>query len=806
MKISLNWVSDFVDLSGVSAEKVSDLLSLHTAEVEGIEIYGDGIKDVVVGHVIACGQHPDADKLSLTEVDFGGEETVAVVCGAPNVRKGLKIAFAPVGSRLPGDLKIKKAKLRGQVSCGMICSERELEMSEEHDGIMELPDDAPIGAVLIDYLQLKDSILELDNKSLTHRPDLWGHYGFARELAALLGRSLKPLQTEVAWPKNPGDWNVVRTDAEGCSVYGALEIDLGSVPKVSNALISRRLLAVDQRLVNDVVDLSNYVMLEIGQPTHAFDAATISGKKIEVRAANSGESLVTLDGEEHSLISEDLVIADEQRVLALAGVMGGQATEVTQSTTRIVLEAAAFHPTRVRRTAHRLGLRSEASSRFEKSLDPAYAAEAMARFCHLLLQDRPNAKILHAPIVDAEAAAEGIKLPWNPAHTSKLLGIPLHASEMVSMLEAIGFDLEPDGKDFLVSVPSWRATKDVTSEIDLVEEVGRMFGYDRIEPAALTAPIEVPAQQPQRLLARALAQRLVLAHGAHETQCYSFMDSAWAGRLGLKETDFERIDNPVLAEVHLIRRDPIPSLLEQAAGNLNEVSRGRLCEVAKGYEPQPGMEPKERRWLGLVEWGEKTLPKQGQESLFGRVRGLAKDLLHSVGITEDQIQVKPQDSSVQAPDWAHPVQTLHWWIGGVQIGWTSRVHPQLLKDLNYGAHDCAMMLLDLQALSACAEERHPRFVAPSRFPGIKVDVALALPTEKLYAEVELALRKAGGKLLDSLALFDVYTGEGMAEGQRSLAFHCVLRAADRTLGEKEEQKFLRKVEHAAAELGGNLRS
>lgn len=688
----------------------------------------------------------------------------------------------------------------------MICSERELEMSEEHDGIMELPEDAPVGVPLIDYLELKDHILELDNKSLTHRPDLWGHYGFARELSALLQRPLKPLAIEVAWPQAAGEWKIQRTDQEGCSVYSALEIDLGSAPRSSSAKISRRLLAVDQRLVNDVVDLSNYVMLEIGQPTHAFDAATLSGKTIEVREAKQGERIVTLDGEERELIQEDLVIADDKQAIALAGVMGGQATEVSATTQRILLESAAFHPTRVRRTAHRLALRSEASSRFEKTLDPAYSEEASARFCHLLLKNRPEAKILHAPTICAAPLAEVIRLPLDPVKTSKLLGIPLSGEDMVSMLEAIGFAFEKQGENYLVTVPSWRSTKDVTLPIDLVEEVGRMFGYDRIVPAALDAPIEIPTQQPQRLLARKLVNRLVLAHQAHETQSYSFMDCAWAERLGRQPSDFERLDNPVLAEVSLIRRDPVPSLLEQAAGNLNEFSQGRLCEVAKGYEPQPNDAPRERRWIGVVEWGDKGLPKQGQDSLFARMRGVGEDLMRSIGVSPGQLNIRPQSAELTAPDWAHPVQTLHWFLGDQLIGWSARVHPQLRGVLDFGAHDCAILLLDLEALSGVSEDRHPSFEAPSRFPGIKVDVALALPEEKSYADVELALKKAGGKLLDSLELFDVYTGEGMAVGQRSLAFRCVLRAADRTLSEKEEQKFLRKVEYVATELGGNLRS
>lgn len=806
MKISLNWVSDFVDLSDVSATKVADLLSLHTAEVEGVEVYGEAISDVVVGHVVACGQHPDADKLSVTEVDFGSGENVPVVCGASNVREGLKIAFAPVGSKLPGDLKIKKAKLRGQVSQGMICSERELELSDEHAGILELPEDAPIGTRLVDYLGVTDHVLELDNKSLTHRPDLWGHYGFARELAALLDRPLKPLPVDVSWPTEASPWTIHREDQHGCAQYGAVEIDLGGTPGVVSETIRQRLTAVGQRTVNDIVDLSNYVMLETGQPTHAFDAATLQGQEIRVRAATEGETLRTLDDTERALITEDLVIADGAQGVALAGVMGGLATEVTENTERILLESAAFYPTRVRRTAHRLALRSEASSRFEKSLDPAYAEEAMARFCHLLLQMRPEAKVLSAPVVDGTVEDPGIVLPFDRARTASLLGIALDEAEVVRLFTAMGFTMEGQNGSFQVTVPSWRATKDVTLAIDLVEEVGRMHGYDRIEAAPLVAPIEVPVQQPQRLLARKLTGRLVQAFGCHETQAYSFLERDWAERLGRPLTDFARLGNPVLAEQDLMRRDPVPSLLEQAAQNLNEMSAGSLCEVAKGYEPQDSGEALERRWLGVVQWGPQDGPKEGQDSLFGVMRSMLEDLLLGLGLEPKKLQMRAQAEGMDLPDWAHPVQTLHWSYGDQVLGWTCRAQPTILKSLDFDGHDAAVLLLDLEALSATMSQAEFRFQAPARFPGIKVDVALALPEAKKYDEVEAGLRKAGGKLLDSLELFDIYTGPGLEEGQRSLAFRCVLRAADRTLSDKEEQKFLRKVEHLASEFGGNLRS
>lgn len=806
MKISLNWVSDFVDLSDVSASKVADLLSLHTAEVEGIEVYGEAIADVVVGKVVACGQHPDADKLSVTEVDFGDGENVPVVCGASNVRKGLKIAFAPVGAKLPGDLKIKKAKLRGQVSQGMICSERELEMSDEHAGILELPEDAPIGTPLVAYLGITDHVLELDNKSLTHRPDLWGHYGFARELAALLDRPLKPLPVEVAWPQEPSPWTITREDESGCPQYGAVEIDLGGSPGIASDRIRQRLAAVGQRSVNDIVDLSNYVMLETGQPTHAFDAATLSGQAIVVRGAQEGETLVTLDDQERKLVPEDLVIADPSGGVALAGVMGGAATEVTESTDRILLESAAFHPTRVRRTAHRLALRSEASSRFEKSLDPAYAAEATARFCHLLLQMRPDARILSAPVVEGQVIDPGIELPLDLERCSTLLGIALEEAEVRRILTTMGFTMEGEGGRFQVKVPSWRSTKDVTLPIDLVEEVGRMHGYDRIEAAPLVAPIAVPQQQPQRLLARRLTKRLVDAFGSHETQSYSFLDRSWAERLGIPLESFSRLGNPVLAEQDLMRRDPIPSLLEQAAQNLHEAPEGSLCEVAKGYEPQASGEARERRWLGVVAWGSQDGPKEGQESLFGLMRSMVEDLLRGLGLDPKHLEVQVPGEGLELPSWAHPVQTLHWSQAGRSLGWSGRAQPGVLRSLDFDDSDAALLLLDLEALSDVLEQAEFRFQAPARFPGIKVDVALALPVSRTYAEVEAGLRKVGGKLLDSADLFDIYTGPGLEEGQRSLAFRCVLRAADRTLSDKEEQKFLRKVERLASEFGGNLRS
>lgn len=802
MLISLNWLNDYVDLSDQSPERIAELLSLHTAEVEGILEVGASIADVVVGEVLMREQHPDADKLSVTEVAYGADEAVGVVCGAPNVRAGLKVAFAPVGSRLPGDLKIKKAKLRGVVSCGMICSERELEMSDEHGGILELPDDAPVGTPLVDYLGMRDHVLELDNKSLTHRPDLWGHYGFARELAAILGRELKPLEladvAREAAPEQPGDGLAIRIeDPESCRFYAGLEVQLAGAPGPSPAWMQQRLRAVGQRPIDLLVDLTNYLLLETGQPTHAFDRDRVRGDWIRVRRAEAGETLVTLDEQERALIPEDLLIADAEGGVALAGVMGGANSEVSAETRTILLEAAHFAPTRVRRTAHRLSLRTEASSRFEKTLDPLGAWQAVQRFVALLQDLRPDAQVVGAARFAGSSDPDQVTLELDPVRCATLLGLPLEPAEVADILTRLGFGVTSAGDLLQVEVPSWRSSKDVRKPIDLVEEVGRLAGYHRIEARPLDAPIEALPADPMRQLSRQLGARLMGAHQAYESQGYTFLHADWAERLGQPRESFVLVDNPVQDQVDLVRQDPVPSLLEQTAGNWRSHAQGALFEIGKGYLPADRL-PAQSRWLSVVLWQREQATEHGPGSLFGRARSLAEDLLRSAGA-----ELPLQPVAEQLPGWAHPARALASAQGEILV---SGVHPRVRAALDLDEALLAVVRIDLEALLA-AQDRSARFHAPTRFPAVKCDVALALPAELPYAEVEAALRQAGGKILGELELFDVYEEGVLAEqGQKSLAFHATLRASDRTLTEKDEQKFLRKIGEAAERLGGALRS
>lgn len=803
MKISLNWIGDFVNLDGVSAEEVAELLSMHTAEVEAVEVFGQAIADVVIGEVVSCEQHPDADKLLVTQVAYGAEESAQVVCGATNVRTGLKVAFAPIGSMLPGDFKIKKAKLRGVLSLGMICSERELELSDAHAGIMELNDDVPIGGRLVDCLGLLDHVLELDNKSLTHRPDLWGHYGFAREIAALLGRELKPLPVLAEWPDVGSATTIEVADTASCPLYLGLEIDLGGVPRDASAHLRRRLLAVGQRPVNDVVDLTNYVLQEIGQPTHAFDRDQLAGDEIFVRSAGEDESLRTIDDELRKLCDQDLVIADANRVIAVAGVMGGADSEVGAQTNSILLESASFDPVRVRRSSSRLGLRTEASARFEKSLDPALAEQALRRFALLLSAERPEAKVLSAPARAGEAAAPGIELELDTVRAAKLLSLELSAEEMRDSLQSIGFGCTLEGSKLMATVPSWRATKDVTSAIDLVEEVGRLAGYHLVEATPLNWPVVAPWQDPARKLCRRLEDRVAGAWNGQQTESYSFLDHAWLRRLGLDEGAMLQLTNPVQDGVDLVRTDPIPGLLEQARLNVRERAQGLVFETSKGYFPSAESEPVERHWFAALAWCESGLDADGPGSLFGKGRSLVEDLLDLCSIIPRAAH--PGDST---SSWAHPHRVLGFEHGGRQLGLCAQIDPRIVNDCGIDNRDFVAVLLDIQTLVAVQEEDGGRsqFVVPAKMPAIKVDIALALPASVSFLEAETAIRKCGGKILEKLELFDIFSGGSLEKGFRSLAFHAVLRADNRTLCDQDERKFLKKVSGVAEQMGGNLRS
>jgi phenylalanyl-tRNA synthetase beta chain len=579
MKISTRWLARHVDLAGLSAQELAADLTIHTAEVEGLERFAPWLADVVVGHVVERAKHPDADKLSVCKVDAGTGELVQIVCGAPNVAAGQRVAVALPGTSLPGDLKIKKSKIRGVESLGMICSERELQLSDEHQGIWTLPGEPPIGTSVASALGVDDWVIEIDNKSLTHRPDLWGHRGIAREVAAIRGRALRPL--DLAWPATEsGAPYPVAVESAGCSRYVGLPID-GVQNGPSPAWLRFLLLAVGQRPIDLLVDLSNFVMLDLAQPNHLFDRARLAAAGIRVRDARPGERTRTLDGVERELTQEDVLITSGDEVVALGGVMGGEASKVTAETRALLLEAASFHPTTIRRTATRLGLRTDASARFEKSLDPTLPAKAAAHLVNLLRALQPGIT-LPQPAGDAGKWTDPARtVRLRPQRVRDVLGAPLDDGEIARILRALELGVDTSsGSTWSVAVPSARATKDLSIEEDLIEEVGRMHGYGNVASRQLVAPLEPAPFDERRALVRALQDRLAGAARFHEGMTYSFLDAALVERLGLADEPHVRVVNPQIEGLDRVRRSVLPSLIGMAASNIHSLPRGYLSCIS----------------------------------------------------------------------------------------------------------------------------------------------------------------------------------------------------------------------------------
>jgi phenylalanyl-tRNA synthetase beta chain len=811
VKVSVRWLARHVDLAGLSAREIAEGLTLSTAEVEAVERFLPHLSEVVVGHVVERARHPDADKLSVCQVDVGGPEILGIVCGASNVAAGQKVAVARVGTRLPGDLVLKKAKIRGVESQGMICSERELGLGDEHSGIWVLPEDAPVGKPVAESLGMDDWTIEIDNKSLTHRPDLWGHRGMAGEVAAIFKRQLLPL--DLTLPRTGGGAPFpVRIETPACPRYVALAIDNVRARRSPDRLRAL-LLAVGQRPIDLLVDLSNFVMLDLGQPNHLFDRARLSPEGIVVRTARAGETMRTLDGADRPLAAEDVLICSGPEPVALAGVMGGEGSKVGPETTALLLEVATFHPATVRRTAQRLGLRTDASARFEKSLDPTLPMRAAAHLVRQLLEIDPGI-VLPAPPTDAgEWKDPSRKIRLRGARVRKLLGADIPNAEIEDVLVRLGFGVEAAGEEMDVSVPSARATKDVTIEQDLVEEVGRIHRYGRIPERRMQAELAPPARDEswqRRAIVRAIQDRLSGAARFHETLSYSFLPDAIGEWLGMEAWPHVRVVNPVDAGAARVRRTVLPSLLATVQENRRRSEDVRIYEVGKGYQPErtnPRGEPAEVHEVALL-WAAPPLAADARfdAGTLPRLQGVVQDLVLATG------RDLPAWRSVAAdavPAWAHPGRCLAAYAAGVvePLATLATLEPGLARKLGLAgelASDVAACELSIDRLLA-APERGARFRPIPKYPTVKVDVAAAVPDAVEHAALAAVLEKAGKGLVAGLELFDLYRGESLGAGRKSLAFHATLLAEGRTLGEEDVRKFLERAERGIAELGGELR-
>ncbi|MDP6980994.1 MAG: phenylalanine--tRNA ligase subunit beta [Myxococcota bacterium] len=806
MLISMRWLERHVDLSGIDPETLANDLTLSTAEVEGIEPFAPHLSRVVVGHVVEREAHPDADKLSACKVDVGSGELLSIVCGAPNVAAGQKVAAATVGTVLPGDFKIKKSKIRGVASFGMICSVRELELGDEHDGIWVLPDEAPVGKPVAEALGLQDWVIEIDNKSLTHRPDLWGHRGIANEVAAIYRRELKPL--DLSWPAlGNGEPCGLSVESEACSRYLGLAID-NARPLPSPDWLKYLLLAVDQRPIDQIVDLSNFVMLDLGQPNHTFDASQLAEGGIVVRDARAGETITTLDGEERELEPSDLLICSGDEPVALAGIMGGEASKVGDDTSRLLLEVATFQPTVIRRTSSRLGLRTDSSSRFEKTLDPNLPEKAARHFARLLQELQPDVQF-PAPLADAgDWSDPALTIRLRPDRVRTALGKDIPNDEFEDILVRLGFGVTREGDGFNVAVPSGRATKDITIEQDLIEEIGRIYRYGNIPERPLVAEITPPIRDERRLMVRAIQDRLSGGGRLHEVMSYSFVPDSMVARLGEDELPHVRIVNPIDQAEARMRRSILPSLLVILENNRRQRDEVRLFEIGKGYHPEHANERGEPREVHRVALAI-AAPPPGKKSAFddhafAKLQGVIVDLIDRLGL--EPATFAPAETT---PAWAHPARALEASLEGA-AGSTivlANLEPGMARELGLSgdlASDVAVAEVSIDHLLE-AKPRGSNYRAIPRFPAVKVDVAVDLPLQTHAAELVAVIEKAGKGQVVRSELFDVYTGDNVDAGRKSLAYHVHLQSETKTLSDKDQARFLKRFEQGLDAIDGRLR-
>ncbi len=801
MKVSYNWLKQYVDLEGITPEELAEKLTRSGVEVESIESRNKGVSQVVIGHVVEREKHPDADKLNVCQVDVGQAERLQIVCGAPNVAAGQKVVVSVVGAELPGGLKIKKAKLRGVESQGMICSAKELGINDkllpksQQEGIMVLPEETEVGQDALVYLGLDDYILEL---GLTpNRSDCLSMLGVAYEVGAILNRQVQLPEVSVSEQGDSIEGKVqVEIEApEHCTQYSARLISgvqLGASP----IWMQSRLMAAGVRPINNIVDITNYVMLEQGQPLHAFDYDQVQDGKVIVRLAGDGEKIVTLDESERSLDQEMLLIADPVKPIGIAGVMGGANSEVSEQTTTILLESAHFAGISIRRTAKKLGLRSEASLRFEKEVDPEAVLRALDRAAQLMVEVAGGtvAKGIAASVVK-EPVRQHVKLRLS--RVNDLLGTTLQVEEVESILRRLQFQYSQEEVAFHVEVPTRR--QDITREVDLIEEVARLHGYDHI-PTSLP---EVPTtqggltsyQQFQRDI-----RNLLTGAGLFEVSTYSFTNEQIMYDFAplYQETKGIPLAMPMSEERSHLRVNLLPHLLETAAYNRNrqnlDLAVFEMGRVFISEEEQLSMLPQEKLGLaGLLtgswsgeHWSTAVAPVD-----FYVAKGMVELLLENMGIS--QVSYKASESIRGM----HPGRTAELWIQGECIGYLGQVHPQLQK--KYDVEETYVFQLDLEKLFSYVE-RMSQYKALPKYPASTRDLSIVVDQQVSAAALQQVIEEKAGNLLERVELFDVYTGDKIGEGKKSMAFSLIYRNPEATLTDAEVNEAHDRVVKGLAEL------
>ncbi len=802
MIISLNWLKEYVDFS-VSPEELADRLTMSGLEVESIEYVGKALESIVVAEILDMGKHPDADKLSLCRVT-DGEAEYPIVCGASNMKAGDKVALArtgtvlPPGPKFPEGLTIKKAKIRGQVSEGMLCAENELGLGIESDGIMILRPGAVPGTRLIDELGVNDVLLEIG--ITPNRPDCLSVVGTAREAAAVLSGTAGYPDTSVKESGAPvGDYVSVEIKSpEGCPRYTCRvirNVKIGPSP----GWMKTRLELSGIRSINNVVDVTNYVLLELGQPLHAFDYDLVKGRKIVVRQAEDGETITTLDGVERKLSADDLLICDGERPVALAGVMGGADTEVSEGTANILLESAYFSPDTVRKTSRKTGLKSESSYRFERGVDPDGVVKALDRAAGLIAE-LAGGEVAAGRIDENPVVIEPAVVSVTAARVNAILGTDISEEEIISIQKRLGLRLLSSEKGVLTfEVPTYRV--DLTREIDIIEETARLYGYNNV-PVTLPA-VAMKTELPGGVRAvQAKFKEVFTANGFYEAINYSFEDEELLALFSPEKA--LPILNPISKDGGVMRTSLTAGLVKNVLLNLNRQENDvRIFETGKIYIPSSGQKlPKETNKLAAAATGRKQPELWDREEFdffdLKAVLEMALGALHA----QESVAFKPATEI----EFLHPGKSAEIIIDGEVVGYAGEIHPGLMERLELTKR-VYVAEIDLDAAASLTAGKKGEFSPLPKFPSVRRDIALVVDQGVSSGSIINEIRSMGSGLIEDARIFDVFTGGTVQDGKKSVAVSLHLRASDKTLTEEEinriQDKALKKLRLA---LGAELRT
>lgn len=787
MFVSINWIKEYVDLEGLDIKKLINSFTLATAEVEDIIVKGEDIRDVVVGEILSVENHPNSKKLHLLKVD-GGDRIYDVVCGAPNVRENMKIAFVKAGGRVPAG-EITKATVAGYESEGMCCSAFELGLSDDKSGLMEIDVDAPNGTSLKDIYPVDDIIFEVDNKSLTNRPDLWGHYGIAREFAALTDRELKPLPlSDLAYD---GDETIKVTVGRPDLVYRYSCVKMDNITKnVSPMTMQIRLYYCGMRGINLLADLTNYIMLEMGQPTHAFDANKID--EIVVDTPKEDCKFTTLDNAERDITTDTLLIQNGSTPVAIAGIMGGLDSEIVGDTNAVVLECANFDGISVRKSSSRLGLRTDASARYEKMLDPEMTVTAAKRFAYLLKSIDEGAKVASQLTDEYVRKYPEISITFDKAYVDKYTGIDISEERILKTLTALGFGIEKIDNNFNVTVPSYRATKDVTIKADIIEEITRIYGYDNFSIITTKSPLKPVKSAPVRAESNEIKDILVKHYNLHEVHSYIWGDVRKYKKLGIEVEDNVKILNIESSDNGTIRNSMLPTLLLAASENKDYGEKFGIFEIGRVVAgiKEDGT-ANERRRLGLVLY-DKTV---SEKDLFFKAVTIVNNIF-------TQIKHKAPVLTKCAPKhaWQHPKNTALIACDGVEIGTINTLHPTNAQKLDKTAK-VVCVELDIDSFIT-VNGSNINFVEPSTQQSTYYDLSLIMKDGVTFASLADCWNKLNLNELDSVKVIDTYDNGEI----KSVTIRLIFSSKERTLEMDEVQGWIDTILENLKAIGIEMRA